>query len=95
METHIRRQAFLGELIQHVQDPDLPTVLQFVLDDVVAPNMVDIFRRSLITGIGTVATAMYSFPTLAADLQTFQTPQTLGVLVTTEAGALALYLLLW
>src|SRR5205807_10214014 len=40
------RQAFMGELVEHVEHPMLASVMGTVLDKVVGPDMIALLRRS-------------------------------------------------
>ena len=74
------RQAFMGELVEHVEHPILASVMGAVLDKVVGPDMIALLRpQPNARSVGQPESAALGL--LSWDLQPLASPDTLDPLV--------------
>jgi len=74
------RQAFMGELVEHVEHPILASVMGTVLDEVVGPDMIALLRaQPNARSVGQPEPAALGL--LSWDLQPLASPDTLDPLV--------------
>src|SRR6185503_15016312 len=73
------RQAFMGELVEHVEHPILASVMGAVLDEVVGPDMIALLRAQPNTrSVGQPEPA--SFGLFIGDLQPLASPDAIDPL---------------
>src|SRR6266481_3484043 len=82
------RQAFMGELVEHVEHPILASVMGAVLDEVVGPDMIALLRaQPNARSVGQPEPAALGL--LMGKLQPLTLPDTLDPLVVDDPARLA------
>src|ERR1700747_2204158 len=76
----VYRQAFMGELVEHVEHPVLATIVGAILDEVIGPDMIALLRpQPDARSVGQPEPAALGL--LMGDLQPLALPDTLNPLV--------------